>query len=194
MKRFWPILVFYFLSTAGLAASGLDSLQNLLNSPLPDSTRLKVLNELSFQASNNELYLCLTYAEEGLQLAEKLADRNQKRQILHLMGIAHYRLGNFDKTLHYFQQVLHMFEEDGDKAGIGRMYNNLGILYSELDQHTLSLRHYEQSLAIKRELNDSSEITSTLSNIGLLHLQQQKYELAKECFIQSLEMDEKLQN
>lgn len=194
MKRFWLILVFYFLSTTSWAAAGLDSLQTLLQSPLPDSLRLQVLNELAFETSNTNLYLSLTYADEGLELAERLQDRNQKRQILHLMGIAHYRLGNYERTLHFFQQVLHMFEEEQDLSGIGRMYNNLGILYSELDQYALSLRHYENSLAIKRQLNDSSAITSTLSNIGLLHLEQKQYALARQCFTQSLAMDEKLQN
>lgn len=194
MKRFWPILVFYFFSTTSWGAVGLDSLETLLQRPLPDSLRLQVLNELAFETSNNNLYLSLTYAEEGLELAEQLQDRNQKRQFLHLMGIAHYRLGNYDRTLHFFKQVLHMFEEEQDLSGIARMYNNLGILYSELGQYALSLKHYENSLAIKEELKDSSAITSTLSNIGLLHLEQKQYELARKCFTQSLAMDEQLRN
>ncbi len=194
MNRPWLIFVFCLLSTAARAGSGLDSLQNLLQSTLHDSLRLQVLNELSFQTSNSDLFLSLTYADEGLALAERLQDKNQKRQILHLKGIAHYRLGNYDKTLYYFRQVLRMFEDDNDQEGIGRMYNNLGILYSELGQHDLSLRHYEQSLAIKQALNDSSAVTSTLSNIGLLYLEQQKYRLAKNYFTRSLAIDKKLKN
>lgn len=194
MKRHCLLFLFCCISMTALSASGIDSLRNLLQSPLPDSLRLRVLNELSFRTSNSNLYLSLTYADEGLQLAEALNDRDQKRQIIHLMGIAHYRLGNYDKTFSFFRQVLRMFEDDDDLPGIGRMYNNLGILYSKLEQHDLSLHHYEKALAIKRKLKDSSDVTSTLSNIGLLYLQQQKYAEAYQHFTQSLAMDEKLNN
>ncbi|WP_017731759.1 tetratricopeptide repeat protein [Nafulsella turpanensis] len=195
MRSTW-LFVFLFCSRFLFAGSstGTDSLQNLLQNELPDTLRLQVLNELAFQTSTSDLSSSLTYAEEGLLLAESLKDRRQKRQILHLMGIAHHRLGNYDQTLSYFRQVLRMFEEDENLSGIGAMYNNLGILYRDIKNHQASLEYYQKALSIKQQLGDSSAITSTLSNIGIAFMELGQYDKAYRNFTRSLNIDRKLQN
>lgn len=194
MRKFWSVVILFFTCTTLHAGTGTDSLQQMLATPLTDSLRLRVLNELSFQIADTDLSLSLLYAEEGLALAETLEERKQKQQILLQMGLAHYRLGNYDKTLGYFRQVLHMYEEDGDQKGISKMYNNLGILYQDFDQPELSLEYYERSLELKRQFGDSSLLPSTYCNIGLIHLKLDQAEKARPYFMQALAIDHELDN
>ena len=194
MKRILAVVLMTCCGHLLYAANPQDSLQNILKSDISDSTRLRVLNELSFQTSEKNLSLSLEYADEGLKLADQLQDRVQKRQLLHLKALAHYKLGNYDMTLYFFRQVLSMFEQDNDQWGISRMLNNLGILYSDLDQHEMSLKYYEKSLSIKTQLNDSSTIPSTLCNIGFVHLKLKDPEKAKSYFKESLRMDQRMNN
>ena len=189
--------ILLFWNSSGLYASSqneVDSLQDLLHKKTPDSLRLQILNELAFQTSTTDLTASLTYAEEGLTLSDSLNDRHQKRQILHLMGIAHHRLGNYDQTLFYFREVLKMFEEDENQSGIGAMYNNLGILYSDLKNHRTSLEYYQKALDIKKQLGDSNAITSTLSNIGLAFMELGQTDKAYQNFTRSLAIDQELGN
>ena len=191
------LFILLFWSNSCLYASSqneVDSLQDLLHKKVPDSLRLQLLNELAFQTSTTDLTASLTYAEEGLALADSLKDRKQKRQILHLMGIAHHRLGNYDQTLFYFREVLRMFEEDKNLSGIGAMYNNLGILYSDLKNHKASLDFYQKALTLKQQLGDSSAITSTLSNIGLAYMELGQIDKAYQNFTRSLAIDQEMGN
>lgn len=195
MKRIWA--AFFLLCCCChslLATSPIDSLQNLLKSTIPDTLRLRALNELAYQTSETDVTLSLEYADAGLKLADQLQDQVQKRQILHLKGLSHYKLGNYDLTLYYFRQVLSMFEKENNEWGISKMLNNLGILYSDLNQPETSLRYYEKSLSIKVQLKDSASIPNTLCNIGLIYLDLDQAEKAKEYFKESLVIDRKLGN
>lgn len=194
MKKFWSVIILCFPSLLLQAGQATDSLQQLLNTSLADSLRLRVLNEISYQIADTDLSLSLLYAEEGLKLAESLNKREQKRQILQQMGLSHYRLGNYDKTLGYFRQALHMYEEDGDLKGISKMYNNLGILYQDFDQPDLSLAYYKKALKLKRQFGDSSLLTSTYCNIGLIYLKLNQTEKARPYFMQALAIDRELDN
>lgn len=194
MKRISAVLSVFLFWQQLLTASPIDSLQNLLKTSTNDSTRLLVLNELAFQTSETDVPLSLEYADEGLKLADKLDDIKQKRQILHLKGLAHYKLGNYDLTLYYFRQVLSMFEKEQNLKGISKMLNNLGILYSDLNQLETSLKFYERSLSIKNQLQDSASIPNTLCNIGLIHLSLHDADKAKEYFKRSLLMDREMKN
>lgn len=194
MKKIWSVIVLFFSCTLLYAGQLTDSLQQMLQDPLSDSLRLRVLNELSYHIAESDLSLSLVFAEEGLELAEKLEERNQQRQILLQMGRNHYRLGNYDKTLGYFRQALHMYEEDGDLKGISKMYNNLGILYQDFEQLELSLEYYERSLELKRQFGDSSLLPSTYCNIGLIYLRLNQAEKARPYFKQALAIDYVLNN
>lgn len=194
MKRALSVLILYFSCTLLYAGNLTDSLRHLLDSPLRDSLRLRVLNELSFQLSGTDPSLSLLYADEGLQLSETLADRLQKRQILQQMGLVHYRLGNYDKTLAYFRQVLRMYEEDGDISGISKMYNNLGILYQDFEEPNLALEYYWKALEIKRSLGDSSQLSSTYCNIGLIYLKLEQPQEARPYFKRALAIDQEFRN
>lgn len=156
----WPLM---------LSADPLDSLQQALNIANSDSLRLQLLDELTFVTSSENPHLSIEYAHQTVHLAEKMQNRKFKRQGLHLLGINHYRLGNYDKTFEYFRQVLRMFEEDGDQHGIARLHNNIGIIYDELNQFEKALSYYHRSLEVKRELGDSTGVASTLSNIGFAY-------------------------
>lgn len=163
------LLAFALLWPFVLVADPLDSLQQALNTADSDSLRLHLLDELTFVTSSENPHLSIEYAHQTVHLAEKMQNRKFKRQGLHLLGINHYRLGNYDKTFEYFRLVLRMFEEDGDQHGIARLHNNIGIIYDELNQFEKALSYYHRSLEVKRELGDSTGVASTLSNIGFAY-------------------------
>jgi serine phosphatase RsbU (regulator of sigma subunit)/Tfp pilus assembly protein PilF len=171
-------------------ASPIDSLQQALKFAPNDSTRLILLDELTYRSAQFNPHLSLEYAHQTIHLAEKLNHRKIKRQGLHALGLNHYRLGNYDKTLDYFRQVLRMFEEDGDQKGIARLHNNIGILYDELSQSEKALSYFYKALEVKRTIGDSSEVASTLSNIGFAYQKLGLPDKAHAYLMQALAIDQ----
>lgn len=193
MRRHLLLIVLFFCPFL-LPATPVDSLQQELRTAATDSLRLLVLDELTFHTSNTDPHLSIEYAHQTIHLAEKHDNRKIKRQALHVLGLNHYRLGNYDKTLEYFRQVLRMFEEDNDLTGIARLHNNIGILYDELNQFEKALSYYQKALQVKRQLGDSADIASTLSNIGFAYQKLQLPEKAYSYLMQALRIDLKMGN
>jgi serine phosphatase RsbU (regulator of sigma subunit) len=172
-----------------LLATPLDSLQQELRAAANDSLRLELLDQITYLSSSEDPHLSIEYAHQTVHLADKLGNNKIKRQGLHVLGLNHYRLGNYDKTLDYFRQVLRMFEQENDLKGIGRLHNNIGIIYDELNQYEKALSYYYKSLEIKRQLADSAEVASTLSNIGFAYQKMNLPDKAYTYLMQALHID-----
>ncbi|HEX6893093.1 MAG TPA: hypothetical protein VF141_20430, partial [Chryseolinea sp.] len=69
---------FFFIEGYTQAQNKIDSLETVLKKELPDSTRLKVLLELSKLNQYVDFARSRQYTEESLLLAEKLDDRALK--------------------------------------------------------------------------------------------------------------------
>ena len=189
MRRLKLFLALIILLPGLLMANPADSLQQELKLATNDSLRLLLLGELTHITSSDNPHLSIEYAYQTVHLAEKMNNRKIKRQGLHVLGLNHYRLGNYDRTLEYFRQVLRMFEEDNDLMGIARLHNNIGIIYDELNQYEKALSYYHKALEVKRQLGDSSDVASTLSNIGFAYQKMGLSEKAYHYLMQALRID-----
>ncbi|AHM59584.1 protein serine/threonine phosphatase [Flammeovirgaceae bacterium 311] len=177
-----------------LGATPVDSLQLAFSKATNDSVRLHLLNELTHHTADQNPHLSIEYAHQTIHLAEKLNSTSIKREGIHILGLNHYRLGNYDKTLEYFRQVLRMFEEEHDIKGIARLHNNIGIIYDELNQYEKALSYYHKALEVKRLLGDSSEVASTLSNIGFAYQKMGLPDKAYAYLMQALSIDQSIGN
>ncbi|WP_224996540.1 tetratricopeptide repeat protein [Cesiribacter sp. SM1] len=193
MRRLW-LLAFVVLFPNWLGATTVDSLQQELSKAISDSVRLRIINELTHHTADQNPHLSIEYAHQTIHLAEKLGNITIKRQGIHVLGLNHYRLGNYDKTLEYFRQVLRMFEEENDLKGIALLHNNIGIIYDELNQFEKALSYYHKALEVKRMLADSSDVASTLSNIGFAYQKMALPEKAYSYLMQALRIDQSIGN
>lgn len=188
MKRF-RLIAFAILWPGFLLATPVDSLQQELRKAADDSLRLILLDEISYLTSANNPHQSIEYAHQAVYMAEKLNNSKIKQQALHILGLNHYRLGNYDKTLDYFRQVLRLFEEENDLKGIARLHNNIGIIYDELNQYEKALSYYFKALEVKRQLADSAEVASTLGNIGFAYQKLGLPDKSYDFLMQALKID-----
>ncbi|WP_375581402.1 tetratricopeptide repeat protein [Marivirga tractuosa] len=186
--------LFFIFSIPLLGNQKTDSLQNLLNKDIEDSTRLNIYKNLLYNLSTSEPSQAIFYGQLGLELSRKIEDDYSEIQLLNNLGIAYYGLGDYENTLDYFLLVLDLEKDLDNPQSLSRAMNNVGIIYDEIGRLDKSVYYYKESLKIKESFQDSSGISNTMSNLGLLYMKMKKPEKAINYFRQCYKIDKKSNN
>lgn len=111
----------------------------------------------------------LSLAEEALDLATQVGDREAVATSMRTIGIVHSSLGNVDEALRRFEASLAIRRELGDPCRIAHALVDVGIVKSASgkDQEALSL--FNDALSIYRELGNRDGIGTSLHEIAVVY-------------------------
>jgi len=180
----------------------LDSLNEVLKNVKHDTTRVKVLAELSEKCELDDI---LKYAEPCVILAKKNAaiEKDTLLKKIYLKYLAHalnnigflaYEEGNFKRALEFYEKSLKIKEEIKDKTGIASVLNNIGGIYHRVGNITKALEFNHKSLNIHQEINDKEGIAGSLNNIGYIYDDQGDIPKALEYYHRSIKIHEEINN
>ena len=162
-------LAILFLITGGAYTqqARLDSLTSAIKTMERDSSMVLALNDLSseYLQSDNQTK-ALRYANEALQLAEKIEYLRGKGYALKNMGLVYYYQGDYLNVMEYWTKSLETFERISDTVGIANMVNNLGAVYYTQGANTKAIENYLVSLRISEKKRDTIRMVTSLLNIG----------------------------
>lgn len=188
-------VLFLFLLTLFLCANvkaqnaRLDSLNAALSSTEDDSLKSEIYFYLSDEFKNIDINQAIDYISKSIDHA-RMADAPRLLAAgLNDIGIKYYTLGDFEKTLDYFYQVLAIYETIEDQNQLARVYNNVGLILLDLGRTEETVEYYNKSLAIKRSIQDTLGVANTLTNLGIVYLQLNKPDTAYLHFTQALAID-----
>ncbi len=122
------------------------------------------------------------YLEEALQIAEKLADRNFKGQILNKIGDAYSEEKKFETAINYYQQGLDIAKELKNRGGEAYALFKLGTAYLDLRQFLEARKYYQKSLEIDEELGDRYSQAKTYHNLGRVAQKLGEFEEARDYY------------
>ncbi|MCB1053588.1 MAG: tetratricopeptide repeat protein [Acidobacteria bacterium] len=128
---------------------------------------------LGLVAENQAHYeQALDYHQQAIQRLAKLETPESlaiQAKAFNGMGIVHYRLGNIQRTLDYFEKSLAVHRRIGNAKGIAGGLNNTGIMLKNLGKYDEALRRYEEALAIQHTQNNYKGMADVLNNMAVLH-------------------------
>lgn len=161
-------LVGLYLSTGLLLAqqNPTDGLLRQLKSPMPDTSRVLLLDQVGRTLMYSKPLVAMQYAKEGLALSIKLKYPKGRARLLNRMGSILRITGNYPKALEMHLNSLKVAEEHDDLEGMAKTLNNLGILYSEQNDSKKAIEYYQKTKAIAEQIKDESLVRVSLSNIG----------------------------
>ena len=164
-------LLLLFLSCAGTCFSQqkkIDSLQNLLKTSIADSTRFKLLIEITSFYTNSDPKKGIVYGKQALELAEKLGKKERLAEALTWLGDSYRETGNYEDALDHLGKALSIYLELGMKIGASSVYNNIGNVYVSQGNYDKAMENYLGSLKLNEDAGDKSRIASCCSNIGTM--------------------------
>lgn len=158
------ICFFLFILTVGSYGqlNKTDSLLTLLKTERSDTTKLKLLNEISDQYEiDRKDSICLIYAQKAIKLSDSLIKNN------------------FNKTIKLVAKK--------EKA---YAFTTIGIYFEKEERYLEAINSYKTTLKIYKEINYIKNICTSYLRIGILYMEQGNYPEALKCFLSSLKLSE----
>ncbi len=158
---------------------------------LPDTTRLELLRQLSFNEIK-DYNLALQYADELISLAQ--AKGNDK-----YLFYGYFQKGNKKRLLGDYKEALVAFFKSGEIArsskdlrNEGSVYSAIADVYSLTNDYENTMLYHRKSIAILRQSADSILLGSAILNTGEAFRVAGKYDSALRYFQESERIFEKI--
>ena len=168
-------------------SSAIDSLQGQLATELSDTSKVKILNELSY------LLLKSNSLDAGFETAEKALAISQENNYSNGIANAYSNIGlYFDYSNDYqgaisnYSKAYQVCSELGDKCDMARQYNNIGSIYREMASYDTALNYFLQSRELLSGQDDSAALANTLNLIGLVYNSKGDFNKSLQYLLESL--------
>ncbi|MEP7163331.1 MAG: adenylate/guanylate cyclase domain-containing protein [Ferruginibacter sp.] len=182
-------LVFCFCFCVNVYANEIDSLKSLIATPMPDTSRVNLLNALSKAYFNDNPDTSVIIAGSSKKLAEQIKYQPGLALALKNMGIGFYLQGKYKDAIITWQKALEVYKLIGDKTGVANMLSNQGAVYYNQGDDAKALELHLQSLKLSEEIGDSLRILTSLNNIGGVYQNKlATYDKALEYFLRSYKL------
>ena len=166
------------LNTQGMAQDRheIDSLENLLHTTATDSVRLQAYLRLTWNYLLYDLSKSREYARKGMELSLKKQDSLRVYRIYHYWGLIHRLEGNYDSSLHFFQQVVDYHTRNGHEERTVQALFNMGVVSSFLGQFHTSLNYFVRALELAEQHADRFMVADIQNSMGAIHKKLKNYQ------------------
>jgi two-component system, NtrC family, sensor kinase len=173
-STFISIILTFLLTLSGIIISRSclaqesrsDSLDHLLEKPLPDTSRVMRYDEIARSLMYSKPLEALKYIKKGIALAEKIRYPKGITRTYNRLGSVYRVIGSYAKSLEAHVSALKVAEKNDDRDGMARAYNNIGVLYSEQNDSRKAIDYFNQARAVATELGDADLLEIALTNLG----------------------------
>ncbi len=185
------LLWFAFSTVTPAMATPIDSLLIALNYTQPDSNRVLIFNELSYEYYNTDKEKALAYAEKALALAQELNfDRGIARSYTNI-GNAYEAFHSYlDAQEHFLQAINIAYNNNQIEWAVGA-FNGLGNIYTLQGNYKKAVGYYFRIL--KLSTTYSADNIVTLQNIGECYRKEGKIDQALKYLLQARELRERFE-
>lgn len=186
---FTKILFFLlFIHSASAQTKRADSLSQALSNAKHDSSRIKILFNLSFELRAADSDNALKYARQALAIAKTTGNKKHEAKALNNIGLAFFYKSEYKKAIDYYENSLTIAKANSDSAAISLSYNQLGNAYKSLNNYPLSIEYHKRALDIRIGMNDTALMAQSYLNLGNSFVRNSQYELALKNFLIALDM------
>jgi len=166
-----------------------DSLKTLLKTRQPDTTRVKILNQLSFRISGNYSDLAIQYAQEALELSLKINYLQGISKSYNSLGICMRVKGDYVNSLDLFFKALQIDEKVQNDKETAKTLSGIGAVYVKLKNYDKGIEFFEKSMALRDKHKDKIGVAVCYTNLGDIHEKKGNYDLAIQYHFKSLEIE-----
>ncbi|HPR33143.1 MAG TPA: tetratricopeptide repeat protein, partial [Prolixibacteraceae bacterium] len=186
---------FLFAASSVYARSSpIDSLKNLLEGDLSDSTRMEIYNEIGEISFRNNYDESLEYSQKALQIAEKNGYIERVIEFRKNVGDTYRNMGDYRLAEQYFSKNLEDAKNGHDTLVLRGAFQNLGGVYINLARFDTAIYFLTEAANLAKATNDKAGVAGIYANIGLALVSNNETEKALGYLQQSLKMYEELGN
>ncbi len=195
ISRFTIRITFLMILAGSPFVSGqnksVDSLSRLLSKETKNSSKLDLLSDIVTIESTQNLKNALVYARQGVNLSNKLNDKNWMPKFNEMKGRIHANLLELDSASYYFDKALNGYIAVDNKKGQATTYFKIGWVHKKKGELEQALELDLKALRLMESINDKLGIAGATSRISEDLYKQERNEEALEYAIKSIEFCKK---
>ncbi len=123
---------------------------------------------------------------ESAQPEEREQLEMVKMNIIDKLGNYCYILGEWDKGIEFYDQLIKISSELGDKELLLNAYKKLGLIFLNRNDWDSALKNLEQGVTISEELNNKQGLAEIYYQLGSLNENKGEFKVAKKYFGESM--------
>ncbi len=178
MKVRCTILLLYILcggTTANGQLSEKDSLLQLLRTPLHDSVRSDVLNELAFYMFDYNVDSSIVLAGQAHQLAIQAGNLRQQARALKNTGISYDIKGNTDSAVFFLNKALSIAVANDFHPSQANILTDIANAFYAAGNYELAIRNHFAALKLREGYGEQKFIAQSYNNIALVYRARKDY-------------------
>jgi signal transduction histidine kinase/tetratricopeptide (TPR) repeat protein len=184
------VIVFTMQARVSAQIHTIDSLTDLLQTSLSDTTRVNTLNALAYAHYTAAPDKTERYAREAIALAQKIGFTRGVAEGYRELGISFNNRARQVEALSAFHQSFTLFTDIKDKQGLGNIMNNFGLAYDRQGNYTQALEAHFKALNYREALMDKRGLAISLNNIGEVYRKKGQQQQAREYLLRALKFAE----
>ncbi|MEP7196796.1 MAG: tetratricopeptide repeat protein [Saprospiraceae bacterium] len=171
-----------------------DSLLLIAKSETIDSTKLNLLNQVSFRLYKFNPQMGVEIGLQGLEIANKLDLILPKAQCYNGLGANYFSLGQTDSAFSNFESAYKAYQSIDNKQGMAKTKGNMGLIKYRNGDFPGALENFFKALESFEALKDSSGILNQMTSIGNIYGAQKNYIKSNYYDSIGLEIAQKIKN
>lgn len=171
-----------------------DSLENLLKTPIHDTVKVWALNELSREQIYGSPEKATSLANEALKLAGSIGYKRGEAYSYRILASISGTNDRYLSYSEYLEKGIKLFIELQDSVGLGNCYITEAIVYDRQRNFESSIDSYLKAIPIFRNADMSERVAVCLNNLGFVYYQMEKYEEARESLSEAITINESINN
>ena len=176
----------------------LDSLTKALNlHSAKDTTRVRILEKITFIERFKDINKALKYAKEGLQISDSLNYTFGQVFCLNHIGSCYLAKGQYKNAIEEYTKVVRRKVDINDQVsirGLTLAINNIGMVYFELKDVNQANYFFKKALLIDERINNQKGIAREMGNIGKVKLELNEFDSALYFLETSAAIDREIGN
>ncbi|MBT5715447.1 MAG: tetratricopeptide repeat protein, partial [Opitutae bacterium] len=145
-----------------------------------------------------KLLSTINYLEKALVLASfvpekvNLGENFQAKTIVKALATAAWKIGDYEKSIHYQNKVLPFAEKELDPEELAEAHYFLGLLYSLAEKFPEAVEHLKTALAIFEEYEILDRLAQSYNQLGIVEENAAEYTSALKAFTASQKINEEI--
>lgn len=164
-------------------------------SPLIDSTKANILNELHTAFLNKNPGTAMNYARQSLSLSQQIGyEKGIANGYANIGIIEAFYEGKIKEGLEKSTIALKKRESLNDNKGIEKSLTDIASIYYQISDYIESIKNYFAALKVAEKLGDKQGIAEIYKNIADAHLQSGNSQSAREYYQKAKQINEQIGN
>ncbi len=168
-----------------------DSLEQKLASEKADTQKLETLKALVDVAFGTDMQKALAYAKQGVQLADKIDDKNWQPRFYEMEGRMHANLLQLDSATLFFNKAMGGYKAVDDKRGQATTYFKMGWVYKKKGEIDKAMDADLNASKLMEALDDKNGMAGAYERISGDLTKQGRLKEAKDYALKAIDICKK---